>query len=70
MTEARKEPIVFVELHTRQVVPGANPGDAFRHPFRSVVPMESSIPLGMTCDAWRRWRCPRLDAGNCRAHGS
>jgi hypothetical protein len=22
--------------------------------------MESSIPLGMTCDAWRRWRSPRL----------
>ena len=27
---------------------------------RSVVPMESSIPLDMTCDAWRRWRSPRL----------
>lgn len=66
MTEARKEPIVFVELDTRQdagftvslewnrdagntrivvadrrdesllvfCVPGANAGDAFRHPFR------------------------------------
>ena len=66
MTEARKEPIVFVELDTRQdagftvslewnwdagntrivvadrrdesllvfCVPGANPGDAFRYPFR------------------------------------
>ena len=66
MTEASKEPIVFVELDTRQdagltvslewdrdagntrivvadsrdesllvfCVPGANAGDAFRHPFR------------------------------------
>jgi hypothetical protein len=66
MTEARKEPSVFVELDTRQdagftvslewnrhagnprivvadsrdesllvfCVPGANAGDAFRHPFR------------------------------------
>jgi hypothetical protein len=66
MTEARKEPIVFVELDARQdagftvslewnreagstrivvtdrrdesllafCVPGANAGDAFRHPFR------------------------------------
>ena len=65
MTEARKEPIVFVELDTRQdagftvslewnreagdtrivvadrhesllvfSIPGANAGDAFRHPFR------------------------------------
>jgi hypothetical protein len=66
MTKARKEPIVFVELDTRQdagftvslewnrdagntrivvadsrderllvfCVPGANAGDAFRHPFR------------------------------------
>jgi hypothetical protein len=22
--------------------------------------MESSTPLGLTCDAWRRWRSPRL----------
>lgn len=23
--------------------------------------MESSIPPGMTCDAWRRWSSPRLE---------
>jgi hypothetical protein len=28
--------------------------------YQSVVPMESSIPLGLTCDAWRRWRSARL----------
>ncbi len=27
---------------------------------QSVAPIESSIPLGMTCDAWPRWRSPRL----------
>ena len=27
---------------------------------QSVVPLESTVPLDMTCDAWRRWRSPRL----------
>jgi hypothetical protein len=74
MTEARKEPIVFAELDTRQDAgftvslewnrdmppTGAAMTVAQQLQHQSVVPMESTIPLGMTCDAWRRWRSPRL----------
>jgi hypothetical protein len=34
---------------------------------QSVLPMESSIPLGMTCDEWRRSRSKRAGAKRRRA---
>jgi hypothetical protein len=40
--------------------PNARDGRAATPNTNRVVPIESSIPLGMTCDAWPRWRSPRL----------